>query len=179
MQDVMPGDILFYTATPGNVAENAIVLWTHSPYCHVAVALSALEKIEALSQCVVVNPLDLSRVAAVYRFSATAEYTSGKNLQVMTALQWLRGQVGTMYGWGDIVDAVLTRFETSVTITTLDHHDCSSLATDFLIRAGCKVVIEDKRTQDPHLVTPGDLADVVGIASGTGTHVVTSIAPQS
>jgi hypothetical protein len=153
-----PGDILFYAKRPGHLNEEVISAWTNSPFVHVAIAISALQKIEALASSVVLTPLDSRAVAASFSYTQHAHPLDPNRLH--DALTWLIGQKGNLYGWGDIVNAVLLRFETEVTISVGNHLDCSALGTEFLMRAGG---IDLGPLVNPHEVTPAALAKQLGV----------------
>lgn len=151
----LPGDILFFTAGNGSIPDEIISKWTDSRFVHVAVAISAIEKIEALSQGVVRTPIDARYVAAYYNYSALHTDTSS----LIRALTWLHAQVGTLYGWGDIANAFLEKFVTNFAIDT-HAYDCSALAAEFLMQAGG---INWQGHVDPHEITPSMLANILGV----------------
>src|SRR5438270_4542677 len=130
----MPGDILFYGQLPGDVYDTAITMWTNSPFVHTAIAISAVQKIEELSNGVVLTPLDDRAVLAAYRFTKRNKVDA--NL-LHNALVWLISQKGNLYGYGDVAIALLERFESHVVVLDKAHFDCSALCTEFLQKAGC------------------------------------------
>lgn len=150
---ISAGDILFYKAGNGNWQDEAIRLWTASPFVHVAIAVSPVQKIEALANGVLRTPLAPSRVTAMWKFH-------GDHLS--DGLAWLTGEVGQSYGYADILDAILARFEQSVSIVS-DHFDCSALATEFLLKCGGVEAL--RNITNPHTVTPAGLAQLLGVAS--------------
>lgn len=147
------GDILFYGQGNGDVADKLIRDWTNSPLVHVAIALSDVEKVEALAHGVVRTPIMEEDVAAHWQFQ-----TQGGSLA--NGLHWLTAQIGRMYGWGDILDALLWKFEHNVAIDT-QHFDCSSLATEFLLKCGGVPGLEG--VTDPHVITPARLAELLRV----------------
>ncbi len=154
----LPGDILFFAKRPGNLNEEAISAWTNSPFIHVAIAISALQKIEALANGVVLTPIDGRAVAASFSYTQHAHPLDPNRLH--DALTWLIGQKGNLYGWGDIANAVLLRFETQITVSVGNHVDCSGLAVECLQRAGG---VDLGTLVNPHEVTPAALAKQLGV----------------
>jgi hypothetical protein len=154
----MPGDILFYGKLAGSLTDEIISDWTNSNFVHVAIAVSASLKVEALYNGIVKTPIDSNSVAKAYYYHQRAD-VNAKNLAY--ALLWLDGMVGQVYGWGDIANAFLTRFEHGATIVLGDHFDCSALACEFLIKAGGVPGLQV--VTDPHKVTPAMLAAYLGV----------------
>jgi hypothetical protein len=163
----LPGDILFYVGgdTP-SFFDQAIELWTDSRFVHVAIAVSAIQKIEAVGQGVLLDPINEKTIAAAFHYSQKASPFVPANLA--KALQWLYAQVGQLYGTVDIVNAVLDKIEH---VAGIDHlltlntpfYDCSALASEFLITAGG---IDALAGKDPHTVTPADLANMLKVKPG-------------
>lgn len=155
----MPGDILFYASIPDNIAvDKAISMWEgNSPIVHVAIAVSAVLKVEALGHGVVKTPIVQRNIYKDWLYHKNASPLVPETLS--NALLWLDSQVGQMYGAGDIVNAILDKFEHSLSIDLGDHYDCSGLATEFLIIAGG---IKKLAGVNPHKVTPAQLADMLG-----------------
>lgn len=156
-----PGDILFYAKRPGHLNEEVISAWTNSPFIHVAIAISAVQKIEALASGIVLTPLDGRVVAASFSYTQHAHPLDPNRLH--DALTWLIGQKGNLYGWGDIANAFLMKFETEVTLSVGNHLDCSGLATEFLMRSGG---IDLGLLVNPHEVSPARLAQQLGVTAG-------------
>ena len=153
----MPGDILFYeSGAAGDMGDKLIEAWTGSKIVHVAIAISAYFKVEALLNGVVKTPINYVNVYCSYLYHDSAK----PNNNLPEALVWLEQQVGQMYGYGDIVNAFLDKFESGISINVGDHLDCSGLASDFLIRAGGTPASQIK---DIHNVTPIQLAEVLGV----------------
>lgn len=148
-----PGDILFFGKAAGNIGDVLIQDWTGSELVHCAVAVSAAQKIEALTHSVVITPIQERVVAASWSFNApTGNLNNG--------LVWLQSQVGQMYGWGDIVDAVLWKFEHGIAIDD-GHFDCSGLCLEFLIKCGGVPALA--KVTNPHIYTPATLAGLLGV----------------
>lgn len=160
--DFNPGDILFYRAIPGDTVDAAISTWEggSGDFVHVAVAISKIQKIEAMTPTVALNPINGRSVDGVFRYSEHASPFNPTNLA--EALNWLQQQVGQMYGWGDIVNAVLWKFEHGISIDVGGHTDCSDLGMSFLIRAGGVLPLLAS-LGDPHTVTPQELATALGV----------------
>lgn len=151
--EFVAGDILFYGQGNGDVMDKIIHDWTNSPLVHCAIAVSDIQKIEALSHGVVRTPIIEVDVAAHWQFT-----TNGGSRA--NGLRWLEGQVGQMYGWGDILDGILWKLEHNVAIDT-QHFDCSALATEFLLKVGGVPGLEG--ITDPHVITPARLAELLRV----------------
>lgn len=147
-----PGDILFYGQGNGVIADKLISVWTGSPLVHCAVAISGAQKIESLLHGVVLTPVDERAVAAHW------SYVGGDDLQA--GLVWLHSQLGQIYGWGDILDAVLWKFEHAIAVDDT-HFDCSALATEFLLK--CGGLKQLAAITNPHVITPAALAQLLGV----------------
>lgn len=160
LTEYMPGDILFYAKRAGQLNEEVISDWTNSPFIHVAIAISAVQKIEALAGGIVLTPIDGRAVAASFSYTQHAHPLDTNRLH--DALTWLIGQRGNLYGWGDIANAFLMKFETEVTLSIGNHVDCSGLAVEFLQRAGG---VELGPLVNPHEVNPAALATQLGVAA--------------
>lgn len=154
-----PGDILFYTAQPGNIEDAVIAQWTASRFIHVAIAISPEQKIEALNSGIVLSPINGRLIAASWSYMQHAKPFIEENL--LHALEWLHSCVGQAYGLGDILDAFLMKFENALTLDINNHFDCSGLATEFLIKAGGVGALEN--VTDAHQVTPAGLATLLGV----------------
>jgi hypothetical protein len=155
----MPGDILFYAKQQGDLADTVISAWTGG-YVHVAIAISAVQKVEALAPVVAITSINTRAIAASWSYTSHAEPLVAENLH--NALVWLIGQKGNLYGWGDIADAFIDKFEHGlVTLNIGDHFDCSALATEFLIKAGGVRALQN--ITDPHGITPAKLAQLLGV----------------
>lgn len=145
------GDLLFYTSS-GSTFDKLIAWWTKSRFVHVAIAISANEKIEMLGQGCVKTRISEKAVAGVW----VANYPTTLGPDV--ALAWLEQQVGTPYGWNDILESVDTSHKFLWLQT--NHVDCSHLASDFLQRAGYDMAGLEP---DHARVTPGMLANFLKV----------------
>lgn len=159
MNNFMPGDILFYTSLPNDIYDVAITNITRSRYVHTAIAISAIQKIEALSRGIVITPLDNRAVAAAWSYTGTIKDYNINSLH--NALNWLISQKGNVYGWGDAANAMIQAAGFNLAINEGDHYDCSSLATEFLKSAGG---LSQLNGIDPHKVTPAMLSKLLNIA---------------
>lgn len=157
----LPGDILFYGSVKGHIEDMIISGWTDSPFVHVAIAVSSLQKIEALGGGVALDLIDVRKVKAVYRYSEHAQPLVQENLA--SALAWLHTQIGKPYGAGDIVNAFWARWEHGISLDVGNHFDCSGLACEFLLKAGGIAALE--QITDAHTITPAGLAKLLGIAA--------------
>jgi hypothetical protein len=154
----MPGDLLFYTHGENTLADNAIRAWTSSDVVHVAIAESALIKIDAFSHGVIKSPIDYNTVAFSYYLHESANPLVTEN--IASAMLWVQRQVGQMYGYGDIVNAVLSKLEHGFTIDIGENYDCSGLSAEFLIKCGGTPVSD---IANAHNITPVELARVLGV----------------
>lgn len=157
-----PGDILFYAAVKGSLEDSIISHWTDSPFVHVAIATTNGFKIEALSGGVVATLIDDRPIAALWSYQDHAQPVVQANLQ--QALTWLSGQLHLPYGWSDIFNAFLHKWEQGLFIDEEDHFDCSALACEFLLKAGGIAALED--VTDAHIITPALLARRLGVVTG-------------
>jgi len=157
----MPGDLLFYTHGESAITDKAISTWTGSDIVHVAIAESALIKVDAFSHGVIKSPINYNTVAFSYYLHESANPLVTENIS--RAMLWLESQVGQMYGYGDIVNAVLSKLEHGFTVDIGDNYDCSGLAAEFLIKCGGTPVSD---IANPHNITPVQLAQVLGVLPG-------------
>src|SRR5213080_3134273 len=122
MTPCLPGDLLFF-ASSGDLGDTLISDWTNSPIVHVGIAISAVQQIAALHQGVMLLPINYAGVARQWCYLQHVQ--PAENLDNLhNALTWLIGQKGNLYGWGDIVNAALWKFEHAISITVGDHFDC-------------------------------------------------------
>jgi hypothetical protein len=145
----MPGDILFYAALPHDAIDTAISWWTGSPLVHCAIAISAVQKIEALANGIMLTPIQTRAIAVTWA------YGDNPGAYLLPALSWLHSMLGQPYGYGDALEAVLFKLEHNVVIDIGDHFDCSALATEFLLKAGG--VPQLNGITNPHELTPASL----------------------
>lgn len=146
------GNILFYTAGPG-LYDKLISWWTKSPYVHVAIQIDAQTCIAAENTGITTELLATHPPAAVWEYAKHSTDVDAADMEV--ALSWLKGMVGQHYGWSDILTAV-NPFRRVFYVVKQKNYACSMLAVEFLVKAGGVDLggLED----DPHTVTPGDLA---------------------
>jgi hypothetical protein len=159
------GDLIFVKPGPGDWVGGLVARGTHGPYCHVRVAISEYEVIEALPRGVARVAYDAAEIdpADVAHTGATLA-----PLRQAHALATLARQVGQGYGWlDDLYDAlgVLTpralRSRTPFLIAP-SRFNCSDLATLFLIEAGYQW-LPDAMTLNPRAVSPNDLARALSL----------------
>lgn len=155
----MPGDILFYNSR-GTVYDVAITTVTHSKYVHVAIAISAAQKIESLSGGVMLTPIN-NETAARY-WSYTEHVPDYDKTQFASALNWLQSMRGTLYGWDDAATAMIEALGFNLAVSN-NHFDCSALATEFLMKCGGVTGLQN--VTNPHIVTPALLANYLGVPS--------------
>jgi|GEM_PF-2234957 len=123
------GDLLFYSGR-GSLVSRLIQWWTHGPYVHCEVALSATEAIGALTS-------GIDRHAIQPGFVLVRTSSVLQSIALQTALGWLERQVGLRYGWPDIGDNIIKRLLPTHGLFLVDPHafDCSHLCADFLVEA--------------------------------------------
>lgn len=148
----LPGDILFYSEDSRDIIDVAISDWTQSKLVHVAIAINSLQKIEALGNGIILNPIIYDQVAF------TCNYGSNPGPYIVQALNWLNGMLGQPYGWSDIVQAVTYKLVHGLSISIENHYDCSALATEFLKRSGLPIVMN---ISQPHDITPAKLYTIL------------------
>lgn len=148
-----PGDILFYSSS-GSFFDNVITLVEGDPhdYVHVAIAISGLQKIEALARGIVLTQIQPTLVRDVWSYMDRAHPYIDINLH--NALNWLINQKGNLYGWEDTFNALLARGGLDFSINVCDEHDCSGLACQFLQIAGG---VPQLIGYDCHKITPQQL----------------------
>ncbi len=158
------GDILFYARVDGNLEDMIISRWTDSPFVHVAVAVSGVQKIEALGGGVALTLINSRHIAACYSYQSQAHPLVIEDMDA--ALAWLRTQIGMPYGVGDVVNAFWRRWEKGLSFDVGGHFDCSALACEFLLKAGGIAALQ--AITDAHTMTPALLAQALGVTSGVG-----------
>lgn len=142
------GDLLFYTSS-GSLFDRIISSWTGSRFIHVAIDYDGHQKVEMLGQGCVIDAIVTNTVAARWSMPTTLAVSDA----CLDALSWLHSQIGSPYGWNDVVEA-LDKSHRFLWVQT-GHSDCSHLAADFLRRTGYDTSgLPDDLSQ----VTPGSLA---------------------
>lgn len=144
MVSYQEGDILFYNNMVSPY-ERIISMWEHSPVTHVAIACCDGGKIEAVNTGI--QQVGLGNVP-IY-----ASFRPDKLPNLIDAMAWLKKQVGTPYGWSDILTAA-NPWHQYIYAVRPDYYDCSALATQFLLKAGYPM---GDWSNDPHTVTPAVL----------------------
>jgi uncharacterized protein YycO len=160
-----PGDLFFYKKMTqssnivNTIVDNSITSLTQSPYVHVAIAISAAQKIEATFAGVSLSAITAGRPDFIWSYR---DHASVVDSRLISALQWLTRQVGQPYGYGDIIEAVLYKLQHGLNIEYADHFDCSALAVEFLLKAGGVAEMID--VTNAHQYTPGSLATLLHIS---------------
>lgn len=168
----MRGDVLFYSGG-GSLADRLISWRTHGPFVHVEVDLGDGTAIGSLSSSGVdQHPVDYTR-AVVYRPSLKPD-------EIEAGIAWLRSHVGDPYGWGDILNFVLTLFVPNSPLVLAQRHgfDCSDLVARYLEAAGGTNLGPQSenetlsaqsarlaRFDETSLLSPNDLARALGVLS--------------
>ena len=151
-----PGDILFYAEVPTDIIDVAIADWTASKLVHTAIAISGVQKVEALMNGVMLTTIVEDQIAVAW-------VNPHPGIYIVQALSWLHGMIGQPYGYGDVIEAVLYRMQHNMVINVGDHFDCSALATEFLLKEGG--VTQLAQITNPHEITPSALYTLL-----TGEH---------
>ena len=152
-EQIKTGDILFYAPVKGDIFDALISWYTHSPYCHVAIALNQAEKIEALSSGVVKTSLFDRPIAALWTFPNVATTLDA-------GITFLTNTLGAGYSYIDIADALIS--SSHFYAVEMHHYDCSALATDFLVASGvAERYLPTQLCDNPHTVTPALLAQAL------------------
>lgn len=155
------GDIVLFTATNSGNGRwtDQIIAWaTKGPYVHVELDLGNGKWVGA--------HLDgISEIASWVGSDHVVVPTESLPADLDTAIAWAEAQVGKQYGWFDIISDGIKFAGIPLYLGSADHYDCS----DFVTR--CLILMEDKKilpglgdkAQEPHTVTPNDLARAAGI----------------
>ena len=147
--------MISFSITPQDLTGQVVARATNGPFCHVAIDLGDGTKIEADWTGVVRNADNKRAVAATFNTKPHAP-------QLADGIAWLKKQIGDPYGKEDIVNQVLRLMGIKVYIAAPKNYDCSDLAADFLVHAGAGKLL-GKFEDNLHLVTPNDLARVLGV----------------
>lgn len=143
----MRGDVLFFR--PKDFIGTLIARGTNGPYCHVAVDTGDGHNIAA-------DWSGISVRANTARDTVRAPLPAGA--QVASGFDFLIPQVGLSYGLLDVFDiGARLLFHFSFYVARPRNYDCSDLVTRYLIACGLADWL-GPLAQEPHLVTPNDLA---------------------
>lgn len=158
------GDIVFVRPDPSDWIGRLIAHATNGPYCHVRVAISHFEVIEAL-------PTGIARTTLAHNPDPADVAAVGDALEMVRlshALVWLMKQVNDGYGFldiaADIVKALLPQRLGSRTpfLIAPRSFDCSQLGAAFLLLAGFEW-LPDEIVLDAARCSPNDLARALGV----------------
>lgn len=146
----MRGDVLLYH---DHDPISRLIQWrTHGPYNHVAIDLGN----DSIGESMLVE-------ATIHGVTISGGYGSPHLVSLPPssvkeeAILWLLKQVGTIYGWGDILDDILPSWLTwRPLISERNAYDCSHLVALYLDRAEILPLAE--LGGDAKTVTPNDLA---------------------
>jgi hypothetical protein len=163
----MRGDILLYFSD-GSWPSRLITHFTRGPYSHVAVNMGDGTQIAAETSGVVRSPI--TQVKTLYiPVSVRAESPESQH----DGLRFLEGEVGNHYGWIDIVNQALKVFGSTVFLGARDQYDCSDLAARYLcITRGPLYEALGEAAEEPHMVTPNDIARAAGLIDSNGRMTV-------
>jgi hypothetical protein len=148
----MRGDILFYFATR-NIFDQIIARFTNGPFCHVSVDLGDGTDVSAMHDGVKVRPLP--DPAAFRRLSLP------QGSRVEEGVKYMLSELGNGYGFIDIVNQVLRVLHSPIFLSARDQYDCSDLVARYVLVTGGLDLGE--MGEEPHMVTPNDLARVAGL----------------
>jgi hypothetical protein len=166
------GDIIFVRPAANDWAGQLVARATDGPYCHVRVAISHFEVVEALGRGVrrttVDGALDTADVVPLRRAlggrNTSSSWMSKRQQQAFT---WLEAQVGDAYGvWdiaGDALQLLAPRWLGSRTpfLVAPRSFDCSHLAATFAAGAGVALPLDV--LADLPRVSPNSLARALGV----------------
>lgn len=148
----MRGDICFYT--PGDFTGHIIAAASKGRFSHVAVDQGDGTVIAADFQGVNRYKRDDARITAV---------APPPGSDIERGIRWLDQQVGLGYGFLDVLDAFFRlTIKTTFFVGRARSYDCSDLVTRYLIECGQADWL-GPLAQEPHLVTPNDLARRFGL----------------
>jgi uncharacterized protein YycO len=132
-----------------------IHLTTRSRYNHAAILLDADTYAEAVNKGVVLSELG-SSTDEVVQIPVTYDDDEDR----FTACNWAAARVGTRYGYGQAFMCGLNTVMSGLglVIKRTDAVICSELVSESLLRAGHPAI-----NKDPALMSPGDLAERLGV----------------
>jgi hypothetical protein len=166
----MRGDILLYF-TDGSWRSRLISHFTRGPYSHVAVDMGDGTQIASETWGVVREPV--SQVKTLY-IPVPVRAESEQSLE--DGLRFLEGEVGNTYGWIDIVNQGLKILGSPVFLGARDQYDCSDLAARYLcIARGPLYEALGEAAEEPHMVTPNDIARAAGFIDSNGRMTAKSL----
>lgn len=153
----MRGDLIFYVAGPVWY-ERLIAHFTHGPYCHVEVDMGDGTAIGAYRNGVRQRPIPGDRLTVRFPLHASSPDRLADGLSFLTA------EIGKSYGWADIFNQVLKILRSPIFLSEPGEYDCSDLVTRYVCLCGGPVFAAlGDRAQEPHMVTPNDLARAAGL----------------
>lgn len=166
------GDFIFVRPAPDDWIGQAVARATDGPYCHVRVAISSMEVVEALGRGVCRTALasapDVADVVPLARaLGGKTSRGTWMSQRQRAAMDWLVAQVGDAYsGWDIVADTLqllLPRALGSRTpfLVAPSAYDCSHLAATFA--AGCGVALPLDTLADLPRVSPNGLARILGV----------------
>jgi uncharacterized protein YycO len=140
----------------GTLLTSLIHLSTRSKWNHAAILIRPTEYAEATSEGVLVTPMGRSTDEVM---AVRVDYDDEEDQ--FTALAWASARVGARYGYFDAFMCGLNSVFVGLglVIKRTDAVICSELVAECLTRAG-----DERITKDPALVSPGDLAEALGVA---------------
>lgn len=165
----MRGDIVLCRATDygrGNWYDRLIAWATHGPFVHVEVDIGDSRFIGA-------HLSGISEIGAGTGPDYIYCSPQATDEDISAAIAWLRKQVGKRYGWLDIISAGLKFLGLPWFIGVPGHYDCSDLVTRYLLIARDKRIIPNLSdlSDEPHLVSPNDLARAYGLIDIHGKEI--------
>lgn len=155
------GDIVLCTATNdgnGRWTDNIIAWATKGPFVHVEFDIGDGRYIGAhLDGITEVN----AYTGKGYVFAPT----KSNPIDLDTAIAWAKEEVGKQYGWVDIISAGIKFAGVPIYLGQADHYDCSDFVTRVLLIMHDQLILPKlgDLANEPHLVTPNDLARAAGV----------------
>jgi hypothetical protein len=165
---LMRGDILLYF-NDGSLPARLISYFTRGPYVHVAVDMGDGTQVSAETWGVVREPIPERGY-----FPVATDAESSETLE--DGLRFIEGEVGNRYGWLDIVNQALKILGSPVYLGARDQYDCSDLVARYLaIARGPVFEALGEAAEEPHMVTPNDIARAAGLIDSNGRMTVKSL----
>lgn len=155
-----PGDLRFYRSS-GDLADT-IIADVAGPFVHVELDMGDGTGIGELSGGLKRYPIATNPPPPLVTVWPIAGHTS--LLAIKAALVWAEAAAAAHpgYGWLDVLDAGLHVIDPHAPfIGDPGEWDCSDFVTRFLIQAG--VMLPLTLENEPHLVTPSELAKALGV----------------
>ena len=148
----MRGDILFFYKTR-NIFDRIIAWATKGPFVHVEVDMGDGTGIGARDDGVKQRPLPGE--------SAFVRLSLPQGSRIDDGVTYMQSELGNGYGFIDIINQVLRVLHSPVFLSARDQNDSSDLVARYVLVTGGLDLGE--MGEEPHMVTPNDLARIAGL----------------